>query len=249
MGKSGPEFYDDDAVFATYMARRDDPPNANETMEKPVFLELIGDLAGLRILDLGCGDARFGREALRQRCCSYVGLEGSRNMAQAARFALAGTDGEVIHATMERWTYPTECFDLVTSRLALHYIENIYSIFGGVYGALVPGGRFVFSVEHPIITSCDRARRPGQVRQEWIVDDYFETGPRVTSWMGGRVIKYHRTVEDYFSALRAVGFAVEDLRESRPRRGAIADEATYRRRMRIPLLLFFVARRPVGGDF
>jgi len=102
-------------------------------------------------------------------------------------------------------------------------------------------GRRETRVEHPVITSCDRAWQAGGPRQDWIADDYFETGPRTTSWMGGTVIKYHRTIEDYFGALVRAGFAVNAVRESRPRRALFADEATYERRKRIPLMLFFSA--------
>ena len=56
MSSEGPDFYDDDAVFATYMARRHGSDNPNDTLEKPVLQELVGSLAGQRILDLGCGD-------------------------------------------------------------------------------------------------------------------------------------------------------------------------------------------------
>ena len=92
--------------------------------------------------------------------------------------------------------------------MALHYVEDIRAVCAQVFQTLVPGGRFVFSVEHPVITSCDRAWQSGGPRQHWIVDGYFETGPRVTSWMGGRVVKYHRTIEDYFGALAGAGFRV-----------------------------------------
>ena len=34
-------FYDDDAVFNTYMARRSRPDNPNDTLEKPVIFELV----------------------------------------------------------------------------------------------------------------------------------------------------------------------------------------------------------------
>jgi hypothetical protein len=83
---------------------------------------------------------------------------------------------------------------------------------------------------------------------DWIVDDYFETGQRVTSWMGGEVNKYLRTVEDYFLALIANGFHVEALRESHPRRALFMDEATYQRRKRIPLLQFLAAQRFQSGE-
>ena len=61
--------------------------------------------------------------------------------------------------------------------------------------------------------------------------------------MGGRVVKYHRTVEDYFGALQQAGFAVEQLREARPSPEQFADPATYERRQRIPLFLILAGRK------
>jgi hypothetical protein len=62
--------------------------------------------------------------------------------------------------------------------------------------------------------------------------------------MGQDVVKYHRTVEDYFGGLQAAGFLVEGLRECRPRRGRFLREETYRRRLRIPISLVMAARKP-----
>jgi SAM-dependent methyltransferase len=239
MGQNGPEFYDNEVVFGRYMARRARVDSFNEVLEKPIFDELVGDLTGLRILDLGCGYASFGREALQQGCRSYLGIDGSRNMIESAQEVLTGTSGEVVRATIERWEYPLEQFDLVASRLALHYVEDVEAVFARVFHSLVAGGRFVFSVEHPVITSCDRTRQTGSVRQGWIVDDYFETGSRITSWMGGEVVKYHRTIEDYFAALCQAGFAVDAVRESRPQRALFTNEETYGGVKRIPFILFF----------
>jgi len=101
----------------------------------------------------------------------------------------------------------------------------------------------VFSVEHPVITSCDRGWAAGTLRQDWVVDDYFVTGARENAWMGGTVRKYHRTVEDYFRALQHAGFTVEQLRDSRPQRAQFADQQVYERRMRIPLFLFLSGRK------
>ncbi len=245
MGKNGPEFYDDEFVFATYISARETRiESPNDTLEKPVFDELVGKVANLNILDLGCGNAGFGLEALQQGCRSYLGIDGSTRMYEAAKQKLAGTQGKIIRSSIESWNYPSQQFDLVTSRLALHYIQVIEPVFVSVYHTLVEGGRFIFSIEHPVITSCDRSRQNGGPRQDWIVDDYFETGRRVTNWMGGEVIKYHRTIEDYFAALRAAGFVVDALRESRPQRAQFQDEARYERRQRIPLMLFFSAHRP-----
>lgn len=242
MPLSGPAFYDDENVFTTYMRRREDPDNPNNTLEKPVLLEILGDLAGLRILDLGCGDAAFGREALALGARGYTGIDGSANMVAAARQTLAGSGGTVEQATIEGWDYPSAVFDLVISRLALHYVEDFAAVCAQVQRTLVTGGRFVFSVEHPVITSCARGWQSGE-RQAWIVDDYFVVGQRVTTWMGDEVTKYHRTVEGYFTALQAAGFTVESLRESHPQRALFTDDALYARRQRIPLFLFLAARK------
>lgn len=246
MGKNGPEFYDDEAVFTTYMSRRESRVDSpNETLEKPIFDELVGNLRDLCILDLGCGTGAFGLEALQQGCHSYVGIDGSVKMVKTAGARLAGTPGKIIYAPIETWDYPSHQFDLVASRLALHYIAELAPVFSKVYQALARGGRFIFSIEHPVITSCDRAWQASDLREDWIVDDYFETGPRQTRWMGGEVIKYHRTVEDYFAALCTAGFTVDSLRESRPTRSRFLDEATFERRKRIPLMLFFSAHRSI----
>jgi SAM-dependent methyltransferase len=246
MGTDGPDFYDDEQVFATYMAHRRRPDNPNDTIERPALLDLLGSVGGLRVLDLGCGDARFGRELLEAGCRSYTGLEASRNMIAAARETLAGTAGQLVEATIEGWSYPVAAFDLVVSRLALHYVEDFAALCDRVFAALAPGGRFVFSVEHPVITSCDRGWPAGTQRQDWVVDDYHRPGRRVTSWLGGEVVKYHRTIEGYFGALQDAGFTVERLLEGTPRREQFASEETYARRLRIPLFLLLAAGKPVS---
>ena len=77
-------------------------------------------------------------------------------MVNSAQRVLDGTSGKVVHATVENWGYPAQAFDLVISRLVLHYVKDIDSIFRQVYQTLTKKGRFVFSIEHPVITSCER---------------------------------------------------------------------------------------------
>ena len=244
MGLDGPSFYDDAQVFATYMRRRSGDETPNVTLEKPDLLDLIRSAEGMRVLDLGCGDAEIGRELLAAGSQSYLGVEPSRNMAREARETLAGTGGQVEEATIEAWEYPPNAFDLVISRLALHYVEDVESTFLQVFRTLRAGGRFVFSVEHPVITSCDRGWPEGSKRHDWIVDEYHVSGRRVTRWMGQDVVKYHRALEEYFSALQRAGFVVEALREARPRRELFLREETYTRRLRIPLFLLMAAHKP-----
>lgn len=239
----GPAFYDDDAHFATYLAHRQQPDNPPDTLERPVFLDLVGSVAGLRILDLGCGAATFGRAALDQGCQSYVGVEGSHNMFLAAQQTLAGSAGTVIHTTIEAWNYPEAAFDLVVSRLVLHYVADFAAVCANVSQALTAHGRFIFSVEHPVLTCCARNWQTSTSRQDWVVNNYFRSGPRKTAWLGGEVLRYHRTIEEYFGILQQTDFVVECLRESGPRQEWLSDQAHYEQYKRVPLFLFFAARK------
>lgn len=241
MSYHGSDFYDDNSNFELYMQRRQWQENANDTLEKPVIWQLLGDVLDRHVLDLGCGDAGFGMELLEQGCAAYVGIEGSRNMVKAATSQLMDYNhGSVLHMRMEDYTYPRDAYDVVISRLALHYLEDIESVFRSIHQTLKPNGRFVFSVEHPVITST---LQPSGTRTNWVVDNYFNEGYREQQWLGGTVHKYHRTIEDYFNAMQEAGFIVEQLRESKPVREHFASDDTYERRCRIPLFLFLAGRK------
>ncbi len=245
---NGADFYDDQDIFNTYALSRLRRNTPNETLEAPIIHELVGNVSGERILDIGCGNGQYGNTLIDAGAAQYTGIEPSQRMFELARRnLLAHANADVHHISAEQWAYIPDDFDLVMSRLALHYVDDLTEVFDGIYSALSLGGKFVFSVEHPVLTSSNRsAEQNGPVRQDWIVDDYFITGKRNVKWMGGEVIKYHRTVADYYALLLNAGFTITALRESAPERHNFAadDEALFRRRQRIPLFLFFSASKP-----
>ena len=119
----GGGFYDQPGVFEHY----NEPPEGSDptlVMEEPALLEELGSPAGLRVLDLGCGDASFGRRLLDDGCRSYLGVDGSERMAQAAGETLRDTQGQVVRGDIEDFSAAPDSFDLVVSRLALHYVED-----------------------------------------------------------------------------------------------------------------------------
>ena len=145
MGIAGSTFYDDETVFATYQQGRQRLDNPNDTLEKPVILELIGDIAGKSVFDLGCGDAAIGRELLQGGAAAYVGVDGSAKMVALASQTLAGSVGRVIQQPIEDWHYPPATFDRVLARLVLHYVADFPTLCTKVWQTLRPGGKFVFS--------------------------------------------------------------------------------------------------------
>jgi SAM-dependent methyltransferase len=243
VGYKGSEVYNDDVFFERYMKRRHRGESPNECIEKPIFTQLLGDVTRKRILDLGCGDATFGKQLLDQGCSSYVGIEGSHKMVEKANQALHGTAGTVHLMNMEDYDFPSSKYDVVISRMALHYLEDLESVLHRVHRTLVNGGSLVFSVMHPIITSSFKSYGQTGKRQDWLVDDYFWSGKRVELWMDKEVVKYHRTIEQYFRLLQQAGFKVEHIREPMPQKELFHDQEEYERRMRIPLMLVFACTK------
>lgn len=239
----GGAFYDDAAVFEHYREPRRGVSSPNEVMEEPALLAAIGFVEGLRVVDLGCGDAAIGRSLVNAGCRRYVGIDGSENMVQAARSTLDGTSGEVMRGDIEDFKAPPDTFDLVISRLALHYVEGLGAVLDACRSCLAPGGRIVFTVVHPVITSHDARASTEELRTNWVVDDYFVCGPREQDWLGGRVVWHHRTIEDYVAELDRAGFALTALRECPPRPERFSDAAEYERRRRIPMFLLLAAVR------
>lgn len=238
---NGADFFNDPTYFATYMQHRQWEGNPNDTLERPVFLSLLPEVRGLDVLDLGCGDGGFGLELLDGGCASYTGVEAAPTMVRTAQATL-GHRGLIIEAHLEDWTSPPALYDLVISRLTLHYIDDLPALLARIHAALKPGGQFIFSVIHPVITASNKSG--GGTRQDWIVDDYFVPGARVVNWMSGEVIQYHRTIEDFFLMMQAAGFTVTALRESRPDPANFAhDPALLERRNRIPLFLLMAGQK------
>ena len=74
--------------------------------------------------------------------------------------------------------------------------RTLARLVGAVFRALVPGGHFVFSIEHPIYMA---SMKPGWLTTEdggrtWPVDHYAVEGARVTDWLAKGVRKQHRTL-------------------------------------------------------
>jgi SAM-dependent methyltransferase len=242
--RRGGAFYDDPERFDRYRQHRAWSLNPSEVMEGPALFEELGPVAGLRVLDLGCGDARVGRELLSAGASRYLGIDGSQRMVAAAQHTLAGTAGEAVRRDIEDLAEPEGAFDLVLSRMALHYVADLGAVLRGCHRCLAPGGRVLLTVVHPVITSHDARDNAAEPRQSWVVDDYFLAGPRDQRWLGAKTVWHHRTVEGYVSGLLGAGFALTGLRECFPRRARFDDDAEFQRRLRIPLVLLLAGARP-----
>lgn len=243
--RRGGAFYDLPGVLERYRAARpagvSDP---NRVMEEPALLAELGSVEGLRVVDLGCGDAALGRVLLRGGCARYLAIDGSARMVELARETLRGTAGEVERGDIEDFSAPPGAFDLVVSRMALHYVEDVGRVLAACHACLAPGGRIVLTVVHPVVTAHDARASTDELRAGWVVDDYFCGGPREQDWLGAAVVWHHRTIEAYISALQGAGFALTALSECPPQRERFdGDDAEFARRSRMPLFLLLAGAR------
>jgi ubiquinone/menaquinone biosynthesis C-methylase UbiE len=150
MNKPPQNIYDDLVFFNGYKTLRETDSGLNGALEFPALLRLLPDLKGLRILDLGCGFGHFARYASSQQAVCVVAVDISERMLAEAKKLT--NDAAITYelCAIEAFAPQSNHFDLVTSSLALHYVEDYAGVLGRVFQALKSGGKFIFSVEHPI---------------------------------------------------------------------------------------------------
>lgn len=237
--------YDDDSFFAGYSTLARSQRGLDGAGEWPAMRALLPDLAGASVVDLGCGFGWFCRWARAAGAAAVLGLDLSEKMLARAAADTADTAITYRRADLEHLSLPAATFRLAYASLALHYIADLAPLLATVHDALVPGGRFVFSVEHPIYTAPSA---PGFVvaadgHRTWPLDRYLDQGPRVTTWFAPGVVKQHRTIGAYVTALLAAGFTLAALEEWGPTDAQIAEHPGWAaERDRPPFLLVAASR-------
>jgi SAM-dependent methyltransferase len=237
---SGPAFFDDARIFRRYQELRAQADAAHLTIERPFIVEFLGDVRGRAVLDLGCGDAWIGKYVLDRGAARYVGVDGSRRMIDAASRALAATSAELILEDLETWCPDDrDRFDIAVSRLTLQYIRNLRRLLHTVRDRLLPGGLFVASIEHPLLTSSFDGESVDGIARAWRVSGYFREGDRDNEWLDAVVLKQHRTLATYFDELRASGFQLDRFSEGQPERSNFEEAASFDRRRDVPMCAIF----------
>ncbi|TPL78678.1 class I SAM-dependent methyltransferase [Mesorhizobium sp. B2-3-13] len=237
--------YDQPDFFAGYSQLGRSVEGLDGAAEWPALRAMLPDVAGLRIVDLGCGFGWFCRWAHEQGARQVLGLDLSEKMLARAR--AAGPDAGVTYerADLDQLSLPQGGFDLAYSSLALHYIEDIERLFRTVHQALSPGGHFVFSTEHPIYMAPTKPgwSIDGEGKRTWPVDRYLVEGPRKTDWLAKGVVKHHRTIGTTLNTLIRTGFTIEYVDEFRPTGAQIAARPDLAEELERPMFLLVSARR------
>src|SRR3954454_15680775 len=95
----------------------------NAHYDRPAVLRLIGDVAGLRVLDAGCGPGLYAEE-LVARGAEVVAVDGSAPMTALAEQRL-GSRATVLQVDLDRTLpFPEAAFDLIVCALVIHHLDD-----------------------------------------------------------------------------------------------------------------------------
>ncbi len=181
----------------------------NAHLERPSMLRLLPDLAGLDVLDLGCGP----------------GLYAQYLVEQGARVTAVDAFAEMVDLTQTRCgpevrAYVQDCaaglpmeenqsYDLVVCPLMIHYLEDWHHLLADVNRVLRPGGEFIFSTHHPMV-DFESSPSGNYFLTEMVEETWETTGQPV------EVQFFRRPLSAVFAALAQAGFYVAELSEGRP---------------------------------
>lgn len=115
-----------------------------ERLERRLVLELIGEVRGRSVLDVGCGDGDLA-VALSKAGARVVGIDSSEAMIEAARQRAAreGVQAGFQVATAQQLPFAPESFDLVVAVTILCFVEDAAPVFREMARVLRPGGQLV----------------------------------------------------------------------------------------------------------
>ncbi|MFI9272377.1 class I SAM-dependent methyltransferase [Kitasatospora sp. NPDC052896] len=179
---------------------------------------LLGDPAGLRgraVLEIGAGAAQCSRW-LAGRGARPVALDISYRQLQHSRRIDLGRGGPlipVVQADAAALPFAADSFDLACSAYgAVPFSADTAGLMREVHRVLRPGGRWVFSVTHPV-----RWAFPDEPGVEGLTAtaSYFDRTPYVEQDALGRAtyVEHHRTLGDRVRELVGAGFRLLDLVE------------------------------------
>src|SRR6266550_2087727 len=208
---------------------------------------LLGPVGGLRVLEVGCGAAMCSRW-LASQGARPVGFDLSSGMLRHARVldASTGLSVPLVQADAQYLPFADSSFDLAfTAFGAVPFVADSGRVMREVARILRPGGRWVFSVTHPMRwIFLDDPGEGGLVA----IHSYFDRRPYVEYDGTGAptYVEHHRTLGDRIRELVAAGFVLTDLVEPEWPEG---HERTWGQwsplRGRIfPGTAIFVARKP-----
>jgi SAM-dependent methyltransferase len=172
-------------------------------------LGVLGDVAGLDVVELGCGTAYFSAW-LAKRGARPVGVDPTPAQLATAREMQKefGLEFPLVEGVGENVPLPDASFDLVLSEYGASIWADPYKWIPEAARLLRDGGRLVFLRNSTLVVLCmtmDPPAREALVRPQ--------RGLHRVDWDDTGEVEFHLGHGDWIDLLRASGFEVEGLLE------------------------------------
>lgn len=213
----------------------------------PCVKRMAGSVAGLRVLDLACGNGSLTRW-LRRRGADVIGADGTLALIDCARRREAESPLgiEYLHCDAARLEFArANKFDLVTCTMALMDMpdEEASAAIGEIARVMKPDGRALICISHPCFDVPESS--------EWIVDQSGSGPPQVwrkvrryrevfsgaIAWSHREFFSrsYHRPLQWYFRRFWETHLGVTAFEEPSPSEKMLSEDEDGRLVAEVPV--------------
>jgi ubiquinone/menaquinone biosynthesis C-methylase UbiE len=217
--------------YAKWAEGYDAEANPLVSLEEPLTLEVIGDVAGKDVLDVCCGTGRYAIR-LAQAGARVSAIDASEEMSAIARGKRdeLGLEVDLRLGEMACLPFDSASFDLVVCALALCHVPDLGLPIKEMARVLRPGGRLVVSDFHPFCLMVGWRTLFRRPEATYCIENHLHL------------------VDDYVAALRGAGLQMQELREKAIDEALlpVLSEEEVERFRGWPAALVIVAKR--GGD-
>jgi ubiquinone/menaquinone biosynthesis C-methylase UbiE len=180
--------------------------------------EWLGDVAGLDVVELGCGTAYLSAKLARAGA-RPVGVDPTPLQLDTARRLMdaTGIRFELVEAPAEEVPLPDASFDLAISEYGASLWADPEQWLAEAARLLRPGGRLLFLTMSTLAHLCTPDREEQGIENRLVRPQF---APRAVSWEGYSGVEFHLSHGDWIALLRTNGFVLDALHELQAPPGA-----------------------------
>jgi ubiquinone/menaquinone biosynthesis C-methylase UbiE len=199
-------------------------------INSPAFFAMLPDVAGRRVLDIGCGEG-YNTRLLAARGARAVGIDIAEQFVEYAiaseREEPCGIEYRIASAV--ELPFADATFDAATAFMSLMDIPETDRVLAEAFRVLRPGGFFQFSISHPCFDTPFRRTVRDENGQKIGVEvgDYWgKVDGRVERWLFSsappevrekfepfETPRFTRTLSGWLNLMLDTGFSIERFGE------------------------------------